>query len=389
MTDKTIRLTIILPWRGKTIIFNVHQHHIKTKTLGIIFSLAVFSAATVSPAFADSFDDKINALRAEVAATQQQAAALHAQANDAVARVAQLRAQSAQLQSQINLNQAKYDKITQSIAENEAKLAEQKTVLAANIKSMYLDSGTSPLEMLASSRNISEFLDQQQYQDKIKAKIQSAMDEVQTIQAALTTQQAQVSQIIEDQKGQQQQLYAMQAEANQLAALAAQNAAAADAQVKSGNSQIATLKAQQQAALLALYGSGTTGGKACGGGYPGYLCNAAQDSIVDPWGMYNRECVSYTAYRVAASGRHMPYWGGRGNANQWPSSARADGIPVDGNPRVGDVAISMAGPYGHAMYVEAVGDGKVRVSQYNYGSVPGMYSEMTISAAGLSFIHFR
>ena len=105
--------------------------------------------------------------------------------------------------------------------------------------------------------------------------------------------------------------------------------------------------------------------------------------------MYNRECVSYTAFRVAASGRYMPYWGGHGNANQWPDSARAAGIPVDGNPQVGDVAISMAGPYGHAMYVEAVGGGKVRVSQYNYGSPAGTYSEMTISAAGLYFIHFR
>jgi surface antigen len=64
------------------------------------------------------------------------------------------------------------------------------------------------------------------------------------------------------------------------------------------------------------------------------------------------------------------------------------GIPVDGNPRVGDVAISMSGYYGHAMYVEAVyNDGTIYVSQYNYG-VAGEYSEMRISSAGLRFIHF-
>jgi surface antigen len=139
---------------------------------------------------------------------------------------------------------------------------------------------------------------------------------------------------------------------------------------------------------MARFGNHASGGAPCGGGYPGYLCNAAQDTVVDPWGMFNRECVSYTAYKVAASGRHMPYWGGRGNANQWPDSARADGIPVDGNPKAGDVAISLAGPYGHAMYVEAVNGGSVYVSQYNYG-VPGTYSTMTIPASGLYFLHFR
>jgi surface antigen len=87
------------------------------------------------------------------------------------------------------------------------------------------------------------------------------------------------------------------------------------------------------------------------------------------------------------SGRNMPYWGGRGNAVQWPGNARASGIPVDSTPRAGDIAISMAGPYGHAMYVEAVIGGKIHVSQYNYGN-NGEYSEMTIPSAGLSFIHF-
>jgi hypothetical protein len=254
---------------------------------------------------------------------------------------------------------------------------------------MYLDSTVTPLEMLASSSNISDYLDQQQYQDKIKTKIQDAMSEIQNIQTALQTQQAQVTQILNDQKGQQIQLQALQAEANNLLALAQQNASAADAQVQSGNSEITKLKAQQQAILLARFGNGATGGAACGGGYPGWLCNVPQDSVADPWGMYNRECVSYTAFKIAASGRHMPYWGGTGNANQWPDNARRAGIAVDGNPQEDDVAISLAGPYGHAMYVESVlSGGKIHVSQYNFGA-PGTYSEMTISSSGLYFIHFK
>jgi surface antigen len=350
-------------------------------------SLIVSGATSAGFAHADALDDKISALRSQVAAQQADAATLHAQASDAQTRVAQLRAQSAALQSSISLNQAKYDKVSATIAENEAQLANQKLVLSANLKSIYLDSSVTPLEMLASSQNISDYLDQQQYQDKIKSKIQDAMAQVQTLQAQLVGQQAQISQLLSDQKGQQSQLADLVAQANALAALAAQNASAADSQVKTSNGQIANLKAEQQAILIASYGNHASGGSACGGGYPGYLCNASQDSVVDPWGMFNRECVSYTAFRVATSGRHMPYWGGAGNANQWPSNARQSGIPVDGNPRAGDVAISTLGAYGHAMYVESVSGGNIYVSQYNYGT-PGTFSTMTISSRGLSFLHF-
>ena len=352
-------------------------------------TIAALCASFTRPALADTLDDKITALRTQVAQQQSDAANLHADANSAAARVAQLRAQSGALQSQINLNQAKYAKISATIAENNSKLDTQKVVLSANIKSMYLGGTVSPLQMLASSHNLSDFLDQQQYQDKIKTKIQEAMSEVQTLQVQLAADQSKVSQILSDQKIQQQQLVAMTAEANQLAALATQNASSADAQVRNGNTEISSLKAQQAAILAARFSGGrVSGGTPCGGGYPGWLCNAGQDSIADPWGMYNRECVSYTAFKVAASGRTMPYWGGAGNAKQWPDNARSSNIPVDGNPKAGDVAISLAGPYGHAMYVEAVNGGNIYVSQYNYAG-NGTYSTMTIPASGLYFIHFR
>ncbi|HCM51750.1 TPA: hypothetical protein DIS56_01300 [Candidatus Saccharibacteria bacterium] len=84
----------------------------------------------------------------------------------------------------------------------------------------------------------------------------------------------------------------------------------------------------------------------------------------------------------------MPYWGGRGNANQWDDNARAAGIPVDGSPQVGDVAVSNAGYYGHTAYVEAVyDDGTILVSQFNV-DWGGTYSMAKIKVGNLVFIHF-
>lgn len=127
-------------------------------------------------------------------------------------------------------------------------------------------------------------------------------------------------------------------------------------------------------------------GPACGGGYPDKWCTRPLDSVVDSWGMYNRECVSYTAYRVAASGREMPF--GFGDANKWPAAARAHHIPVDSMPQAGDVAIRMGGQHGHSMYVEAVNsDGSIKVSEYNKNKT-GTYQQETLQPDGLLFIHF-
>jgi len=125
---------------------------------------------------------------------------------------------------------------------------------------------------------------------------------------------------------------------------------------------------------------------ACGGGYPEKWCNQPIDSVVDNWGMYNRECVSYTAWKVAASGRYMPY--GFGDANNWPRAAQHADIAVDQTPKAGDVAIRRDHKFGHSMYVESVNnDGTINISQYNVDSSGG-YDQDTIKPDGLLFIHF-
>lgn len=124
------------------------------------------------------------------------------------------------------------------------------------------------------------------------------------------------------------------------------------------------------------------------GGYPAKWDTAAQDNTTDSWGMYNRECVSYAAWKVYQTYGDMPFWGGVGNANEWPGDARRAGIATGTTPCVHSVAISMRGYYGHAMWVEAVKGNMIYVSQYNY-DLHGHYSEMWVNSAGLTYIYFQ
>jgi surface antigen len=124
------------------------------------------------------------------------------------------------------------------------------------------------------------------------------------------------------------------------------------------------------------------------GGYPTQWDSPTrQDSMLDNWGMFNRECVSYAAWKVYQTYGNMPYWGGIGNANQWLRNARNAGIPTGAAPKAQSVAISLAGYYGHAMWVEKVEGDMIYVSQYNY-DLHGHYSEMWVSASYFTYIYF-
>jgi surface antigen len=152
--------------------------------------------------------------------------------------------------------------------------------------------------------------------------------------------------------------------------------------------QISQWMAAQVVANQALDGS-VVAGDPNHGGYPAkWDSPVAQDSLVDSWGMYNRECVSYAAWKVYQTYGNMPFWGGVGNANQWLSDARNSGIPTGGVPQVHSVAISMHGYYGHAMWVEKVSGDMVYVSQYNY-DLHGHYSEMWVNASQFTYIYFK
>ena len=357
--------------------------------LGAIFSAVVLTGMTfhiVGQVRADQFDEQIKSLQQQNDSNQSQSDQLGAQAAGFQDQIDKLQAQINSLQTAIVDNQNKSDQLQKQIDAEEQELARQKKFLGEDIKQMYLDGQVTTLELLASSNNLGEFIDKEQYRNSVQNKIQTTVDQINDLKAKLVSQQKELQALIADEKNQQSQVAAAQAQQNQLLSATESQKSSLDAAIKSNQSQIAALRLQQLAANRRLGGSAVPGDPGHGN-YPGYLDNAAQDSIIDPWGMWNRECVSYTAWKVQQFYGNMPYWGGVGNANQWPSDAARYGIPTGSVPKVHSVAISMAGGYGHAMWVEAVNGNTIYVSQYNY-DLAGHYSEMSLNGSGLIYIYF-
>ncbi len=342
----------------------------------------------ITRASADQFDEQIKALNQNNSVKYTERYQLGSEASSLNDTISKLQVQINTLQGEINANQLKRDDLQRQITAAEEELVRQKKLLGADIKQMYLEGEISTLEMLASSKNLSDFVDRQQYRNSVQDKIKATLDKITDLKHQLKAQKETVEKLLEDQKVIQGQLDAQKGEQNRLLGLNLEQQNALNQQIKSNNSLISSLRAQQAAANRRLGGSAVAGDPNKGG-YPAQWANIPQDSVFDSWGMYNRECVSYTAWKVYQRYGYMPYWGGHGNANQWPQSATNDNISTGSTPREGSVAISMSGAYGHSMWVESVqSNGYIYVSQYNYG-VAGEYSEMSINGSGLIYIYFQ
>jgi peptidoglycan DL-endopeptidase CwlO len=366
---------------------NIRTHISKKQqqVIGVAIGLLVVIGSASALVYAGTYDAQINQLKNQNAQSKNQQQDLQVSAGSISDKIASLQAEIAGLESQIQESQAKDQKLQADITAAEAELAHQKEVLGQNIKQMYVENEMSTLEMLASSKNLGDYIDRAQYRNSVQSKITATVDKINTLKQQLDAQRVEVQRLLADQQAMQARVAAQKAENDRLLAMNQEQQSQLEQEMKSRNSQITDLQ-RKQAEENARYNVGKVvyGGS---GGYP-WANVPYPSSSPDPWGMYKRECVSYTAWKVASTGRYMPYWGGRGNAKQWDDNARAEGIPVDTSPRVGDVAVSNSGTYGHVMYVESVnGDGTITVSQYN-ANWDGNYSVARRATTGLVFIHF-
>ncbi|HEV2403289.1 MAG TPA: CHAP domain-containing protein [Candidatus Saccharimonadales bacterium] len=362
--------------------------------------LICFVLGSIPVAHADVFQQQIDSLNAQNTQAQSSLSNLQTQASSYQDAINKLQAQISAAQTAISANQADQVTLQQEIAADQAKIVQQKQLLSQEIEAMYVNGQMTTVEMLATSNNLSSFVDAETYRGAVQAKLQSLLTQIAQFENELESQKAQLQQALQTQQAQEEQLSSEEAQQNQLLNMNQNQQASFNQQIQTNNTQIATLKAEQIAANRRLLSTGHVDfSGTCGGSYPAtaagpagtWGCSYSLDNTIDNWGMYNRECVSYAAWMVYKTYGYMPYWGGNGNANQWPADARAAGIPTGTEPKVNSVAIYMGGssdPWGHAMWVKSVnGDGTITVDQYNL-YYDGKFYETTISASGLIYIYF-
>lgn len=352
---------------------------------------------------ADTYQERLDVLQSQNAENQAVVDSLSAQATTYRDAISKLQSEIDNLQAAITANMGTQAKLQQQIIELQAELARQKAILAADIKAMYVDGMPTSIEMMAGSKDISEFIDKQEYRSRVQNKIQDTLKKIAVLEKQVQQQKTEVERLISEQRTQQAQLDANRQKQSEMLAYNEAQQADYNGRIQSNLAEIQKVRQAQRAALASVgrASSGTvpsvtgagvryknyTGGMSCGGGYR--YCWAGFDqylsSTLDAWGLeWARECVHYAADRLDRDGKHVPNMSGSGNANQW----YLHGTTVS-NPQQGDVVYMPLPGVGHVGIVEGVNsDGTVHISQMNwpYG---GYYSEMDLYITpGVQFLRF-
>lgn len=360
------------------------------------FALIIIASAAIvwvnRPASADQYDDKIRALQADMSRYQAEKDRLNAEATTLSTALAQITVEKNALQAQVDLSQAQFDKLTIQIAETEKQIAENEDALGSTLASLYVDDNISPIEMLASSKDIGEFLNKQEYRNSIKKELSGTITRVKDLKAQLSDQKVEVEKVLTEQKNARDALVAKETEQANLVAKTRNDEAAFQGLIKDSAAKIAEARAAQ-AALRAR--SNSTGGYSLVqagslGSYPWnnsncpmmswYSTGGADGNGGDGRGYGCRQCASYAAWKIANEIGVYYRWGNGGDFAR--NAINAGYQNLGRSPQPGSIAV-MWGTPGHVAWVEAVSGNQVLVSQYNYdyGAGYGMYSEMWLSTS--------
>ncbi|MGB3024135.1 MAG: peptidoglycan DD-metalloendopeptidase family protein [Candidatus Saccharimonadales bacterium] len=161
---------------------------------------------------ANSYQDKISAIDQQISATESEIDRLRGEADTLQNKLSLITAEKNALQAEIDRNDAKRQQLESEITLNIEKLSRQKTTLNKTIVQIYADGEIKPIEMLASSRNIGEYISIQEIRSSIRNQLKSAMDNVRELKARLEVQKKDVEGILAQQAGQREQIIAKETE---------------------------------------------------------------------------------------------------------------------------------------------------------------------------------
>lgn len=334
-----------------------------------------------------SLQEQIDRLSVENEANDLAVVELSGQAANYQDAIKRLESQISLLQAAITDNQTKQTALQAEIKLKQVELDKQKVALGDIVKSMYVKEQISTVEILATSKSLSDFVDSETYRSSVQNNIQKTLAEISKLQTELGEQKVQVERLLADQRSQAAEQVALKTEQDRLLTLNLGQQDDFNKKTVANQSKIDALISEQArlndpgtpANYYFLRFSGQVNSFNADD-YPfknaGFSMSTApgcvDDDGPDPWGYCTRQCVSYAAWAVKQSGRSAPMY--YGNAKDWVVAARRQGVAVfTTTPKAGDVAITTAGTWGHAMYVEKVDSDRIYVSQYN-AQLKGQYS---------------
>ncbi|MEI6716172.1 MAG: peptidoglycan DD-metalloendopeptidase family protein [Candidatus Saccharibacteria bacterium] len=171
----------------------------KKLLLSISALLLLLAPSTV---FAQTLQDKINTLNTQIKQNQQAVNAKKGEASTLQGAINELNGSIDAAQDSLDLTTLQFNQTTEKINAQNAELEKQKLILKDNLKIVYKQGETTPIEVVASSKNLSDFVAQQQYLSAIKKKIDDNLVKIAAIKVDLEAKKTELTTLSAQQKAQ-------------------------------------------------------------------------------------------------------------------------------------------------------------------------------------------
>ena len=183
--------------------------------IGLLIGVGVLLAPRV---FAQSFQDQISSIDAQISQYEQEINRLKAEGDTLQNKLSLITAEKNQLQAEIDKNEQHKQQLQLIITANEQKLERQKHTLNKTVAQIYAEGDKPAIVVLAGSKNIGQYVSEQEVRNTVRDQMKDAMDQVKKLKTELARQQKDVEAVIAQQVGQREQIAAKEAEQAQVLA---------------------------------------------------------------------------------------------------------------------------------------------------------------------------
>lgn len=183
----------------------------------IVFgAIAAGSTAIIRAESISELQEKSRQLEAEISANKKKAASLHAHAGTLQGRIDELNGDIATANRQIELLSVKIRALGLKLEQANKDLEKQKELLRVSMRALYKRAGPSTVELLVASDSFSEFINDQEYLERLKTSIQDSAEKVVQLKAQIEAEKAEQEELKQEQEGQRNVLASKRQEQQRL-----------------------------------------------------------------------------------------------------------------------------------------------------------------------------
>jgi len=185
------------------------------KTL-LISAIIVLAAGSVFAVSESQLRKKSAQLKEEISAGKNDLHHASEKVDTLQGKVNQLKEEINGIQQNIDKTNSNIDKTEKELAHTETELARQEKIMGESLRSLYKHGNVSTIELLASSKSFTQFINGQEYLARIKVAVQESAKKVEDLRDQLKNKKADLDELLELHTGQRKVIAAKKAEQDDL-----------------------------------------------------------------------------------------------------------------------------------------------------------------------------